>query len=121
MTQKTNPKKADIKKSAAGARTRKTVEVQPEEMIHLLKEMDDHLSSLSEAYNQYQEASARILQKLDHWEERFGQFESIVSRLKALESEVRDLTRGYLERIEALERRQANIETLERRLEREAA
>lgn len=119
MEQKTKPKKTTEKgKRLLGG---EKAEVRPEEMISLLKEIDEQLSFLVEAYNQYREASQSVMEKLDHWEERFDQLESVVSRLGALESEVRELTRGYLERIEAMEKRQANIEELERRLEREAA
>jgi DNA repair ATPase RecN len=83
-----------------------------------LKEVDDHLSSFGEVYNEYKKAFEQVMHKMDQWEERFGRLDTVTSRLAELESEVRDLTRGYLERIEALERRQANIEALERRLAR---
>ena len=118
MAQKT--KKPTAEKSTAG-RTSEKLRAQPEEMIQLLKEVDDHLSSLTESYNQYKEASQAVMEKLDQWEARLGRFDLVTSRLAELESEVRDLTRGYLERIEALERRQANIEALERKLDQKAA
>ena len=121
MAQKTKTKRTTAKKGAIAGRRRKKAQAQPEEMIRLLKEVDDHLSSLSESYNQYQEAAQKVMRKLDQWEERFGQFDAIASRLKTLESEVGEITRGYLERIEALEKRQANIEAIERRVEQEAA
>jgi DNA repair ATPase RecN len=121
MAQKTKIQKTTGKKKTTAGRTRKKAEGQPEEMIRLLKEVDDHLSSLGELYTQYREAFEKVTRKLDQWEGRFDRFNTVASRLAELESEVRDLTRGYLERIEALEKRQAHIEALERREEQEAA
>ncbi len=118
MAQKTKTKKTTAKKKTLAGRTRKKSQGQPEEIIHLLKEVDDHLSAFGEVYNEYKKAFEQVMHKMDQWEERFGRLDTVPSRLAELESEVRDLTRGYLERIEALERRQANIEALERRLAR---
>lgn len=118
MAQKTKTKKTAAPKKATAAQTRKKTEGKPEEMIRLMKEVDDHLSSLGELYNEYKKAFEQVTHRLDQWEERFGRFNTLASRLAELESEIHDLTRGYLERIEALERRQANIEALERRLAR---
>lgn len=118
MAQKTKTKKTTAKRKTAAGRTGKKSQGQPEEILHLLKEVDDHLSSLEELYNEYKNVFEQVMYKMDQWEERFGRWNTVASRLAELESEVRDLTRGYLERIEALERRQANIETLENRLER---
>jgi len=121
MAQKTKPKKTTAKKMKTAGRTRKPPQGQPEEMIRLLKEVDDHLSSLGGVYQQHREAFERVMRKLDQWEERFGRFDAVATRLAELESEVRDLTRGHLERIEALERRQAAIEEIDRQRARKAA
>lgn len=115
MAPKTKSQKTTAKKKTAASRTRKKTQSQPEEMIRLLKEVDDHLSSLGELYNEYKNAFEKVMHKMDQWEERFGRFNAVASRLAEFESEVRDLTRGYLERIEALERRQGPIEGIERR------
>lgn len=83
-------------------------------IIQLLQEVNDHLSALTEAYERTTKAFEEAMGRVTHLEERFSRLNAVLTRLERLESEVHDITRGYLERLEAIERRQAAIEEADR-------
>ncbi|MBI3804044.1 MAG: hypothetical protein HY282_09825 [Nitrospirae bacterium] len=106
-----NPKKSTTNRTTAARQVGKEDPDEVGALIHLLEEVNHHLSTLNRAYEQSKQAFQEAIERVSHLEDRFSRLDAVLSRLELLESEVHDLTRGYLERLEAMERRQAAIES----------